>query len=175
MSADGPAGPVEPEESPNAAPVPPGAALFALFNEIGIIEQLSRNRFQRVMPDGMQISHFSVLNHFVRVREEASPVQLARAFQVSKPSMTNTLQRLEAAGYVAIRPDPRDGRAKRVTITPAGRAARDAAIAALIPQMGWLAERIPPERLLSILPVLQELRALLDAARDGDPDGGGPG
>ncbi len=45
--------------------------------------------------------------------------------------MTNTLGKLEWAGYVHIRPDWDDARRKFVAISPAGRAARDAAIAAI--------------------------------------------
>lgn len=175
MSADGAAPPPDAEDrTDGAAPLPQGAALFPLFNEIGIIEQLSSARFLSVLPKGMQVSHFSVLNHFVRVRDEATPVQLARAFQVSKAAMTNTLQKLEAAGHVSVRPDPKDRRAKRVRITEAGREARDEAIAALVPQLNWLAGRIAPERLLSILPVLTELRELLDRARDPDAEDAPP-
>jgi hypothetical protein len=39
---------------------------FRVFNEIGIIEQLSRNLFERVLPDGLTLPQFTVLNHFVR-------------------------------------------------------------------------------------------------------------
>jgi DNA-binding MarR family transcriptional regulator len=47
--------------------------------------------------------------------------------------MTNTLQHLQSKGLVSVAADPDDGRAKIVTITPAGREARDRAIAALNP------------------------------------------
>jgi len=36
---------------------------FAFLNEVGIIEQLARNRFEAVMPDDLLLSHFTVLNH----------------------------------------------------------------------------------------------------------------
>ena len=68
---------------------------FRFFTEIGIIEQLARNRLERGLPDGLKISQFSVLNHLVRLGGEWSPARLARAFQVTKGAMTNTLQRLE--------------------------------------------------------------------------------
>ena len=62
---------------------PDDPLVFAFFNEIGIIEQLARNAFERVMPDGLRLPHFSVLNHFVRLGGERSPGELARAFQVA--------------------------------------------------------------------------------------------
>jgi lipopolysaccharide export system permease protein len=74
----------------------PDPALFALLNEIGIIEQLARNRFERAQPDGLRLPHFAVLNHLVRLGDGRTPGQIARAFQLTKATMTNTLQRLEA-------------------------------------------------------------------------------
>ena len=40
---------------------------FQMFNEIGIISQLSSNRLERVLPEGMSIAQFSLLNHLVRL------------------------------------------------------------------------------------------------------------
>lgn len=147
-----------------AAPDDP--PLFAFFNEIGIIEQLARNRFEQVMPHGMTLPQFTVLNHFVRLGGEYSPLALARAFQVSKGTMTNTLQRLEGKGLIAIRPDPEDGRAKIVAITEAGRAARADAIAALAPALREMAQDFTTEEIAAALPLLSRMRAWLDRDRD---------
>lgn len=142
--------------------------MFRFFNEIGIIEQLGRNQFERVMPDGLKIAQFTVLNHFVRLGDDRTPAELARAFQVTKGAMTNTLQRLEARRLIRIRPDPYDGRVKRVTITKAGIRVRNQAIAALAPVMAELKERFPEAAFERALPFLSSLRAALDAARDED-------
>ena len=147
---------------------PDDPVVFEVFNEIGIIEQLARNRFERVLPHGMTLSQFSVLNHFARLGGEKSPLALARAFQVTKGTMTNTLQRLEARGFVAVRPDPADGRAKLVSLTTAGRAARDASVAALAPQIAELERSLSTQGFAGALPWLRELRRYLDNARDGD-------
>ena len=88
----------------------------ALFSEILTNEQLIRNRLSRVLPKGMEISHFSVLNHLARVGDERSPAQLAKSFHVTRGAMTNTLSKLEWAGYVHIRPDWDDARRKMVAI-----------------------------------------------------------
>ncbi len=139
---------------------------FRVFNEIGIIEQLSRNRFERVLPPGLTLSQFSVLNHFVRLGGARSPAALASAFQVTRSTMTNTLQRLERAGLIALEPDPADGRAKLVTITAAGRTTRDACVARLAPVLADLDGLLDPAELAALLPGLARLRALLDRARD---------
>jgi DNA-binding MarR family transcriptional regulator len=46
---------------------------------------------------------------------------LAATEKVQPPSMTRIVNGLEQRGYVARRPDPRDGRQCLVTLTPAGR------------------------------------------------------
>ncbi|OYU14913.1 MAG: MarR family transcriptional regulator [Alphaproteobacteria bacterium PA4] len=139
---------------------------FEVFNEIGIIEQLARNAVERVLPRGITLSQFSVLNNFVRLGGERSPAGLATAFQVTRQTMTNTLQRLEAAGYVAIRPDPGDGRAKIVAITEAGRAMRQDCITAQLPLLAELEQILPAAELAALLPGLRVLRQRLDAARN---------
>jgi DNA-binding MarR family transcriptional regulator len=114
-----------------AEPNDPLAA--ALFSEIFMADQLARNRLSKVLPKGMELSHFSVLNHLARLNAERTPAQLARAFHVTRGAMTNTLGRLEWAGHVHIRPDWDDARRKWVAISPSGRAACDAALAAIAP------------------------------------------
>ncbi len=145
---------------------PQDPPLFVFFNEIGIIEQLARSRFERLLPDGLTLPQFGVLNNFVRLGGERSPGGLARAFQVTKGAMTNTLQRLEAKGYVSLRPDPADGRAKIVALTEAGRGARERALAALAPALAELEREIPEAGFIEALFFLQRLRGTLDRARD---------
>lgn len=75
-------------------------------------KQLAHNRFERLLPPGLTLPLFNVLNHFVRLGGEYSPAPRANAFQVSRQTMSNTLQQLEKAKLAVIRPDPADGRAK---------------------------------------------------------------
>jgi len=134
----------------------------ALFSEILTNEQLIRNRLSRVLPKGMEISHFSVLNHLARIGDERSPAQLAKSFHVTRGAMTNTLTKLEWAGYVHIRPDWDDARRKMVAISPSGRAARDAAISAITPMVSDLIRDLGEDRVRAGLPVLRELRVRLE-------------
>ena len=68
---------------------------FVFFNEIGIIEQLIRALLEAKLPKGFLISHFSVLNHLIRVKDGQTPLVISRAFQVPKTTMTHTLSILE--------------------------------------------------------------------------------
>ena len=94
---------------------------FEFFNEIGIIEQLSRTLFEGRLPRGVLVSHFSILNHLIRVADGRTPLELARAFQVPKTTMSHSLGLLTKRGWVEMRPNPSDARSKCVWITQAGR------------------------------------------------------
>ncbi|WP_116084772.1 MarR family winged helix-turn-helix transcriptional regulator [Tropicimonas sp. IMCC34011] len=135
----------------------------ALFSEIFTVDQLARNRLSRAMPRGMELSHFAVLNHLARLEEERSPAQLAQSFQLTRAAMSNTLAKLEWAGHIHVRPDWEDARRKRVSVSPAGRKARDAALQAIAPIVAQVVEEIGPERVRTALPVLRELRERLGA------------
>ncbi len=135
---------------------------IALFSEVLMADQLARNQLTKALPRGMELSHFSVLNHLAHVNEEKSPAQLARAFHVTRGAMTNTLSKLEWAGHVHIRPDWDDARRKMVTISPSGRAARDAALQSISPIIGQAVRNIGAERVRAALPVLRELRREMD-------------
>lgn len=134
----------------------------ALFSEVFMADQLVRNRISRALPKGMELSHFSVLNHLAHVNDERSPAQLASAFHVTRGAMTNTLAKLEWAGHVHIRPDWDDARRKFVSLSPAGRAARDAALAAITPIVGDVVRDVGVDRVRAVLPVLREIRLRLD-------------
>ncbi|GAB1378038.1 MarR family transcriptional regulator [Pararhodobacter aggregans] len=133
-----------------------------LFAELFMADQLARARLTKVLPRGMELSHFSVLNLLARRQEERTPAQLAKAFHVTRGAMTNTLGKLEVAGHIHIRPDWDDARRKFVSISPAGRQARDAALHAIAPVIGALATKIGTDKVRAVLPVLRELRSELE-------------
>jgi DNA-binding MarR family transcriptional regulator len=133
-----------------------------LFAELFTADQLARARLSKVLPKGMELSHFSVLNHLARRSGESTPAQLAKAFHVTRGAMTNTLSKLEMAGYVHIRPDWDDARRKFVAISPAGKQARDAALHAISPLIAELIQKLGTDRVRAVLPVFRELRVMLD-------------
>lgn len=138
------------------------ALAVTLFSEILAAEQMMRNRLTRALPKGMELSHFSVLNHLSFVGDERSPAQLADTFHVTRGAMTNTLQRLEWAGYVHIRPDWDDARRKMVSISPAGRQARAQAISSITPMINQLVGELGQDKVRAVLPVLRDLRLRLE-------------
>lgn len=133
----------------------------SLFSEIFMADQLARNRLSKVLPKGMELSHFSVLNHLARQGQERSPAQLAQAFHVTRGAMTNTLNKLEWAGHVHIRPDWDDARRKMVSISPSGLRARDVALEAISPLIAEVVADIGTEKVRAALPILRILRQKL--------------
>ncbi len=144
---------------------PRNSLAVALFSEILAADQMTRNRLSKVLPKGMELSHFSVLNHLARANVEKSPAQLAQSFHVTRGAMTNTLGKLEWAGYVHIRPDWDDARRKMVAISPAGRMARDSALSAIAPMFAEVLEDLGEAKVRAVLPILRELRTKLEDDR----------
>ena len=140
--------------------------VFTLFNEIGIINQLSTARFTKVLAPDLNPSEFSVLNHFVRLGDGKSPSYLARVFQMTKPSMTAIVGKLERKGYVDVVGSEDDRRRKVVTITDAGRAARERGVEAMAPLAAIVLQHQDIADLEKILPTLQALREFLDTERN---------
>lgn len=139
---------------------------FAFFNEVGIINQLSTTLLEEALPNGMIAPHFQVLNHLVRLGDGRTPLQMARAFQVPKTSMTHTLAGLEKAGCITMAQNPDDKRSKLVAITDKGRAVRGETIERMVPAMAGLVAAFPPDQIDAVLPLLSDIRKFLDAARD---------
>ncbi|MEO0917051.1 MAG: MarR family transcriptional regulator, partial [Pseudomonadota bacterium] len=92
---------------------------------------------------------------------EKSPAELARAFNVTRGAMTNTVGKLEWAGYVHVRPDWDDARRKHISISPAGIKARDAAYSVIAPILEDAVNSVGREKARSALPIIRELRRLL--------------
>ena len=130
----------------------------SLFGEILALDQLVRNRLAKVLPKGMELSHFSVLNQLSHTKTERTPAQIAKSFRVTRGAITNTLNKLELSGYIHVRPDWDDARRKMVSISPAGIVARNNALKAVTPIINELISEMGEERLKAIVPILRELR-----------------
>ena len=131
---------------------------ISLFGEILALDQLVRNRLAKVLPKGMELSHFSVLNQLSHTKIERTPAQIAKSFRVTRGAITNTLNKLELSGYIHVRPDWDDARRKMVSISPAGIVARNNALTAVTPIINELVSEMGEERLKAIVPILRELR-----------------
>jgi DNA-binding MarR family transcriptional regulator len=141
---------------------------FQFMTEIGIIHQLGSTVMERSLTDGLTLPQFAVLNHLVRLGDQQNPVELARAMQVTKATMSSTLGRLERKGLVSSSPDPNDGRSRHIAITAKGRKARDRAITAVAGHIADIEKEIGISAIESALPLLRKIRTLLDRQRSED-------
>ena len=142
-------------------PVSTDPLAIGLFSEIATVDQLMRARLSKALPKGMELSHFTLLNYLAGIHAERTPAQLARVFHVTRAAMTNTLSRLERAGYIHIRPDWDDARQKFVAISPAGRRARDHAVSMIVPVFDDAMKDLGADNVRAALPVLRRRRTLL--------------
>lgn len=134
------------------------------FREIAILESLTKARMEKALPREMKISHFSVLNSLSH-EDNRTPAEIAKAFMVTRPSMTNTLQKLETQNYVAIVEDSTDGRSKRVRLTKQGKRALGEAIKALSAVFQDVSEKLGETPFEDALPSVERIRHYMDSNR----------
>jgi len=83
---------------------------------------------------GLNVGEFDVLTPLRRAGEPymLSPTQLYEAALISSGGMTDRLDRLERAGLVERRPDPRDRRGRQIALTAAGKRVIDDMIGRMV-------------------------------------------
>ena len=135
---------------------------FLLFSELIAADQVIKSVLTRSLPNGMEVSHFSVLIQLANVGE-TSPAKLARSFGLTKGAITNTLKKLELVGYIHIRPDWDDARKKQVSISDSGRSACDRALTSLTPEFQKILKSLGDQSIKAVLPTLRKFRTTLKA------------
>lgn len=106
-----------------AAGWPEAADGMALVTSIMRVQQLLLADIEGVLrPHGLTFARFEVLRLLAFTRRGELPVgKVGERLQVHPASVTNAVDRLEAAGLVARSANPADGRSVMAAITPAGR------------------------------------------------------
>jgi DNA-binding MarR family transcriptional regulator len=129
---------------------------------------LDERRAAAFVEHGLQGHEFDVLSALRRSGEpfELTAGELAALTHVTSGTMTSRLDRLEARGFVARRPDAADGRLVRVRLTATGRERVDAAFAALLDGERQLLRALDETELRALADGLRSL--LLAAGRSGD-------
>jgi len=104
-------------------------------------------------------AHYAAFRHLKP--QGARVTELAEAAGMTQQSMGELVDHLEGRGYVERRPDPRDGRAKIVVATEAGRRGIGAAAERLAEIEDALAGHMGEARFEELVEALEELTALL--------------
>ncbi|WP_121061418.1 MarR family winged helix-turn-helix transcriptional regulator [Chachezhania antarctica] len=141
------------------------SSLLDLLNEISVIEQLGGALVEARLPADMIGPQFRVLDYLIRVADGRTPVELARAFQVPKTTLTHTLSRLDNQELVRTLPNPNDRRSKCVWTTEKGRAARDKVADDLTQEMEDILQRFGKSRSAELMVLLEALRDAMAEAK----------
>jgi DNA-binding MarR family transcriptional regulator len=141
----------EPEDHPD----------IQVFDEIRYIEHLVRTAIARKLPVGLTYPQFEVMNLLARRGDGITPLAIARALQMTKSGLTNTLQRLYARKLIRVEMCEADGRKKRIWLTPEGKQAYVQSMVALRPRMESLRDGFTPKEFREVLPFLKALRTWL--------------
>lgn len=134
----------------------------AVFNEIGIIEHLTRLSVTAHLPPGMTYAHVELLMRFHRDGDGQTPAELARAMLMSKAAMTSALQKMEAMGFIVLLSDVADRRKKRVRLARGGREAHAELLKGMKWKMDALREGFTDAEFRQALPFLRSLRLFLE-------------
>jgi DNA-binding MarR family transcriptional regulator len=119
-------------------------------------------------PFGITFSRYEALVLLIHSRSGALPLsKIGERLQVHATSVTNVIDRLEAAGLVRREPNPRDGRGTLAVITEAGReVAAKATLELNAARFGMAA--VPRGQLEQLFEVLRLLRVDAGDFRDSD-------
>lgn len=146
----------EPEDHPDVQ----------VFDEIRYIEHLVRTAIARKLPVGLTYPQFEVMNLLSRRGDGITPLEIARALQMTKSGLTNTLHRLYARTLIRVELCEADGRRKRIWLTPEGRQAYVQSMVALRPRMESLRDGFTQKEFREALPFLKALRTWLGEMQD---------
>ena len=146
----------EPEDHPDVQ----------VFDEIRYIEHLVRTTIARKLPVGLTYPQFEVMNLLARRGDGITPLAIARALQMTKSGLTNTLQRLVARSLIRVEHCSTDGRRKRIWLTLEGRQAYGASMMAIRPKMEGLRDGFTQKEFREALPFLKALRTWLGEKDD---------
>ena len=95
--------------------------LFDLYRNAARLSRSMVGLADRVLPDGVAMSRFELLDHLASENPSVSPLQLAEGLNLTPAAVTHLLKHLQRSGWLEITPDPDDGRAKRILLTDEGR------------------------------------------------------
>ena len=136
-----------------------------------LARHLDRARRSVFAAHDLESWEFDVLTALRRAGEpyQLSPGRLLRATLVTSGTMTNRIDRLEAAGLVKRQPDPQDKRGVQVRLTDAGRSRVDAAFADLLDRERQLLAGLSGADRHHLADLLRTLLVPFDAATPGHP------
>jgi DNA-binding MarR family transcriptional regulator len=135
------------------------ADAMAAATSVMRVHQLLLAEFDRICkPFGVTFARYEALVLLTFSRTGALPMaKIGERLMVHPTSVTNTIQRLEAAGFVTREPNPRDGRGTLARVTDRGREVVEAATAELM-AAGFGLGALDPDQRATLFDLLRGLR-----------------
>ncbi len=112
---------------------------------------------------GLQTDEFDVLASLLRTGPpyQLTPTELYREMMLTSGAMTNRIDKLEAAGLLARRPDPKDRRGTLVRLTAKGKALIDVATTKHVANEERLMSALTPKERQQLSELLRKLLVAL--------------
>jgi DNA-binding MarR family transcriptional regulator len=127
---------------------------------------LMLREIRRSVPPRLTVPQVDVLARLAGRNEGMTPGELTRALLVTGGNVTGIVERLRRLGLVVRRPEPRDRRAVRVSLTPGGRRVARRAVSRVGREVSRLLARVPARELVRLRDLLDLLNTQL---RDAQP------
>jgi MarR family multiple antibiotic resistance transcriptional regulator len=120
---------------------------------------------------GLMTSQYQILRLVERL-DDCRVGDLAQAMSISVGAVSKSVDRIESAGWVQRRPNPRNRRSSLIELTPSGRVLLEAASALVEAELRrWVADALPAPDLAQLAAALETVRAGLEQADVGRPSG----
>jgi DNA-binding MarR family transcriptional regulator len=136
------------------------------LKELAILHQLTTTRLNRALrPLGITMTHTSLLFHLMSTPAGASIGEIADAMEVNQPAVSKTVKTLTDRGVLTVESAPDDARRRVVRLTRAGGELLVQAMQTMHPEATLTFEPLDDDRLRSLIGLVAEVNAHLDAAR----------
>ena len=140
-------------------PTSPSVA-YRAFRFMRIISENAQRELDNRLPDSLTSRQFEVLNRLYFVGDQTAS-QLATAFNVSAPSMSQMITRLRAVGVIEMSRKSDDARAKLVRITESGKEILESTVQSLMSGFEPFEEALGAARLQHLLEELEAVQGAL--------------
>ena len=142
---------------------PISSVVYRAFRFMRIISENAQRELDNRLPDTLTSRQFEVLNRLYFVGDQTAS-ELAAAFDVSAPSMSQMITRLRLEGVIETSRKSDDARAKLVRITEYGKGILESTVQSLMSGFEPVEEALGNTRLQHLLQELESVHGALSGA-----------
>jgi DNA-binding MarR family transcriptional regulator len=139
------------------------SVVYRAFRLMRILSENAQRELDNRLPDTLTSRQFEVLNRLYFVGDQTAS-ELAAAFEVSAPSMSQMITRLRLEGVIETSRKSDDARAKLVRITEYGKGILESTVQSLMSGFEPVEEALGNTRLQHLLQELESVHGALSGA-----------